>query len=950
MTSGLGSVRGQIRIDAKQAIAEYAALRAANLSTRTSLLASAAVFAKVGVVALAAAAPIVLLFKKAISAAADFEKKIDFFGAVTNASQEDMQAVADKAIDMSRTTVFSATQMADAFVEFGKAGISTRDILDGVAESTANLAQAAAIDMPAASNIIVSTMKTFNIAAADSAHIADVLAGAANASIIDIEDIAYSLKYAGGIAAATKIPFESLTTAIALLGNAGIRGSTAGTSLRQIMVSLTSQTPKATEVLKKLGIITKNNTNLFIDQQGHLKPLDQIFQILQDHTRGLTDAQRLAATKTIFNSRALAAANILLKDGAAGFAKMNAEISKTSAADVAAKRLDNLAGDTQRLKNAIQTMLIQAGGPLQDFMRSIVKSLTAAVRWFGNLSEGQQKAIIYTLAGVAAFLILVGTLSLMISAVLMTVRVYKDLRLALMLVRTAAIKPLITALRALMVSLLTNPVFLIIAAIVALGIAFIVLWKRSETFRKIVMAVLHAVANAAKAVANAFVTAFDAIIKAAKATARFFQAVWAGIQKWIVDPVVGAFKAVVSAIKTAGRAISSAFSAIVGFVQRHWKQIMTIIALFLGPLALAIALIVDIVTTNWDWIKTHTIAVWNAIWNIIKGIITILVSIFNLYFNTIKTIVLTVWNAIQTASEAVWNAIVAILTPIINALVAFFTIQFNAIKFIITTVWNAVRTASVTAWNAIKAVLTPIVNGIRNVITTAFNATRSAVTTAWNGIASLLQGVYNNTISRVITAIKTAVSGIATVIDSLQTTWHRVWTAVSDTIRSVWNGPMGEVLHFLEGILNRISSVMGAISGAIGKVTGAAKSAGGFVGKVTGLFGSGGWVPGGKNEIGGLVHGQEYVLSTDMLAGRQKIDPGVMAKVLAGQRISAHAASLDASRSISNRTAGAKFAPSASTPVNLRVFIGDRELTDLVRVEIDEAFAPLGPMTKAGAV
>src|SRR6266550_3229985 len=141
--TAFGQIRGQVRIDVAQAIAQYAALRAANASTIASLRAASTTFIGVGIAATAAGVGLLALFGKAVSAAAQFEKKIDFFGAVTDATQADMDAVAKKALEMGKTTIFSANQMADAFVEFGKAGVNTKDIIGGVADSVVALASAA---------------------------------------------------------------------------------------------------------------------------------------------------------------------------------------------------------------------------------------------------------------------------------------------------------------------------------------------------------------------------------------------------------------------------------------------------------------------------------------------------------------------------------------------------------------------------------------------------------------------------------------------------------------------------------------------------------------------------------------------------------------------------------------------------------------------------------------
>lgn len=887
MTSA-GSISGQIRISAKQAIAEYAALRAANAATRTALLTSSAAFAKVGVAALAGAAPIALLFSKAISSAATFQKKIDYFGAVTGASRKDMQAVADKALEMGKTTVFSADQMADAFVEFGKAGISTRDILNGVADATVNLAQAADISVGEASNIMASQLATFQLGAKGAGHVADVLAGAANASIIDVSDLAYSLKYAGGIAASTGVSFDSLVTAISLLGQRGIKGSTAGTSLRQIMVSLTGSTAKATKQLKAIGIITKDGTNKFVDATGHIKSLSEVFQILQNAEKGYTDAQQLSINKNIFNTRALSAVQILMRDGAKGFVDMQNQINKVSASDVAHKRLDNLAGDWTRLKNTIQTVLIQVGTPLQNFMRRIVQGLTGLVRWFGNLSPGMQQAIIYGLGVVGAFLAIVGVLSLTISLVLKVIQVYKDLKAAFIVIRTVTLA-MSASFRAAAVALLTNPVFLIIAGLAALVIAIIYCWKHFKTFRDVVKAVWHAIEGFFKGAWEVMKKIFDTIVKYAKET-------WDIFYKVFVEPWIIVAKAIAGAFTAVYKAIVGAVTSIINWVKGHWKWL----ALLLGPIGIAL----DIITTHWTAIKNFIMTVVNAILTGVRA----------------------AWNTISSITSAIWNAIVAVIETVVGVIVAFFTIQFNIIKTIITTVWGAIQTATIVAWNVIKTIVTTVVNVLKRIVTTGFNAVKSVVTTVWHAVASIFSSVYHGAIQPVINALKTAINSLSGPLHKLHGVWNAVWNAIKAVASAIWNHGIKPIFDGVLGAIDKIGGAIGKLKKFADKIKGffggIAHGIGSVVGKVGGFLGlaSGGWVPGRKGDLARnvRVHGGEYVLSTDMLSGRAKIDPRVLSSLFASQR------ALSAS---TNAMASRVSPPSRSPVVNLDIpeHLGKRE-------------------------
>lgn len=484
----LGTIRGQIRLDIRQAVAAYAALRAQNARTVYALRGTGDSFVGAGKTMGAAGGVMVYAFAKVVSAAAEFERKMDYFGAVTDTNAKKMQTLSDYTLQLAQDTIYSAGEIADGIIELGKAGVSAEQIMHGVGDAMASLGAAGDIPLAQSGQIITSTIQQFNMSAKEATHVADLLAGAANASIADISDLGVSLKYVGGVADAAGLKFDDTTTAISLLAKAGIRGSTAGTSLRQMIVSFGGATGPATEQLEELGIITKNGTNLFYDMEGRLKPLSKVFQILQDKTAGLTQKQRLMAFRTIFNNRALSAAAILSREGSKGFEKMSKAMSKISAADVAHKRLDNLSGDIEILKGNIETFMVKAGTPFQEQMRKWVQMLTKLVQAFGNLDPQTQKNIIQFIGMAGAALVVMGAINIVIGTIFRFV--------ASMLKMAAGMKFLFKILRIVIFNLRWLAVILggavsataaiVIAVILALGAAFIIAYKKSETFRNFV--------------------------------------------------------------------------------------------------------------------------------------------------------------------------------------------------------------------------------------------------------------------------------------------------------------------------------------------------------------------------------------------------------------------------------------------------------------------------------
>jgi TP901 family phage tail tape measure protein len=128
--------------------------------------------------------------------------------------------------------------------------------MNGAAEATLNLAAAGGVSLPDAATIAANALAEFNLKGSDMAHVADLIAGAANASALDVSDFKFSLSAAGAVAATVGFSFDDLAQGIAVMGKAGITGSDAGTSLKTMMMNLVPATNKAADTMRDLGIIT----------------------------------------------------------------------------------------------------------------------------------------------------------------------------------------------------------------------------------------------------------------------------------------------------------------------------------------------------------------------------------------------------------------------------------------------------------------------------------------------------------------------------------------------------------------------------------------------------------------------------------------------------------------------------------------------------------------------
>jgi TP901 family phage tail tape measure protein len=456
----LGTAHGQIEIDASTLGRAISALD----SVSGAML-------KVGAVA-------GLALGYAIKSAADFEQQMSRFQAATHASGQNMDLLREKALQLGRDSAYGATEVAKAFAELAYAGASTKEIIQGLGDATVYLAAAGEIPLADASRTLINTMRQFNIPAKDAVNIANELARAANASTIDVTDLTTSLRYAGPVAAALHIPFRQVAETLAILGNEGIRGSTAGTSLRGILIALTPTSQKAADTMRELGLITADGANQFFTAAGKIKSMSEIAQILQDHTKNLTDEQKKQAFTTIFQRRAMASALALADGGAAAYDKLaKSQQYNTTAQEIMRKKLDNLNGSLKILKSSLETFAITIGEKFQGPLKAAADGLRDLTNWFAALPDDVKTGIAWTLAAFVAFLLLGGILFKLGVWTLRAYRAFKTL--------ATGIKIVTTLLSESSVAALTNPYVLlavvIIAAVAALVLLF-VYWNKVWSF------------------------------------------------------------------------------------------------------------------------------------------------------------------------------------------------------------------------------------------------------------------------------------------------------------------------------------------------------------------------------------------------------------------------------------------------------------------------------------
>lgn len=342
----------------------------------------------------------------AIKEFADFDAKMAQVKTLSGATAEEMNKLSDAALHLGQSIGFTANDVADAEIELVKAGISVQDQLGGALQGALQLAAAGQIDVAQATEIATIAMTQFALKGKDVPHVADLLAAGADKALGSVGDLGEALKSGGLVAAQFGVSLDETVGTLSAFANAGLIGETAGTDLRQMLLKLANPAADAQAALDDLGIS-------IYDQGGKFVGLSNLAGQLKDKLGEKSEADRNAALATIFGSRAIAGANVLYKEGAAGIAKWTDEVDTSGfAAKQAAGKMDNLNGDLTKLKAAFQTSLIEAGSGANDVLRTLVQGLTGLTSLVGDLPQ-PVITVGLAVAGLVAVLGLTGGAALM---------------------------------------------------------------------------------------------------------------------------------------------------------------------------------------------------------------------------------------------------------------------------------------------------------------------------------------------------------------------------------------------------------------------------------------------------------------------------------------------------------------------------------------------------------
>ncbi|WNF06384.1 phage tail tape measure protein [Brevibacillus borstelensis] len=312
----------------------------------------------------------------AFKTAADFESSMSRVGALSGATRAEMALLTQSAKDLGATTVFSASEAAQGMQFLAMAGYKTNEIIAAM-PGLLDTAAAGQTELGETADIVSNILSGFGLQASETGRVADVLTKTFTSSNTDLIKLGYTMKYVAPVAKSLSFSLEEVSAAAGILGNAGIQADMAGTSLRMSLLRLANPPKDAAKALKKL--------NVEVTKGGKMKDLATIIEDVKKGMSKLSEADRASLAADIVGAEAVSSFLTLIDAGPEKLRSFTRELQNSNGAakTIAARQLDNFNGSVKLLDSALESLKINAVGPLLPTFQKITMLLASMAEQYG---------------------------------------------------------------------------------------------------------------------------------------------------------------------------------------------------------------------------------------------------------------------------------------------------------------------------------------------------------------------------------------------------------------------------------------------------------------------------------------------------------------------------------------------------------------------------------------
>ncbi|OMI09307.1 phage tail tape measure protein [Bacillus paralicheniformis] len=747
----------------------------------------------------------------AVKTTADFESAMSRVGALSGATGKQLNSLTQTAEHLGATTAFTATQAAEGMQFLAMAGYKTNDI---IAAMPGLLATAAAgqTDLATTADITSNILSGFGLQAKETARVADVLTKTFTNSNTDLEMLGYTMKYVAPIAHASGQSLESVAAAAGLLGNAGIQGTQAGTSLRRMLTRLAGPPKAAREELHDLGVTVE-------DAKGNMKPLAQIIGELAEATKDMGEADRLAAISRISGVEASSAMLALMDAGQGKIEAFTKELENSggTAEEIAKKQLENLKGQLTYLKSALEGAAIAIGTALLPALKLIVKALQFLVDTFNSLPQPVKSAVAALSALLAVAAVLIGPFLFFVGMIPGIVEGFALMKLfALKL--APALLPIVGASAA------------VIAGLTALGAAIYLTYKHFDTIKKKASEFTAIAGQKVTPVLKTISSLFKGI--AETLTGDFTQgsiAIHNLLPQSVANVIVKGLASIRSGFDDLKKAITDAFNGDYSGIAEFIPNIIGILVGGIPGLIVAgskfLPAIAQGIEQNMPTILEKATEIVNSLVNgvtanlprILQAGLEMITGLLEGFTQALPNIVEKVTQVVDTIIQTITTMIpvilatgVMILTSLIEGIVSALPTIIEAATTVLSTLINTVVTLLPMIIEAGIQILTSLISGLIQALPMLVEATIQLITMLIQTIIQNLPTIIEAGIQILISLINGIVSILPKLIEMAIYLIVAVATALIENLPKIIDAGIKLLLALIDGIIKMLPTLIEA--------------------------------------------------------------------------------------------------------------------------------------------
>lgn len=762
----------------------------------------------------------------------NFTSTMSEVSAISGATGEDFEKLEACAREYGATTVFSASNAAEALKYMSLAGWDA-DQSTSALGGVLNLAAASGMELGAASDMVTDYLSAFAMEAGDAAYFADLLSYAQSHSNTTAEALGEAYKNCAANLNAAGQDVETVTSLLEGMANQGYKGSEAGTAMAAIMRDITNG--------MKDGAIKIGETSVAVmDAQGNFRDLTDILTEVEAATNGMGDAERAVALSSTFTADSTKGLNLILNEGMDNIAGYEEELrgASGSAEEMANIMNDNLSGDVAAMNSAFEELGLKIYDALESKLRAGVQFITngviPAIEWLG----GHIPEVTIAVSGLGAVIAAMnwGTISSKIA-----------------MVKGALVK-LAAALGG--VSL---PAIAIIAVITAVALAFTNLWKNNEEFRNKITAIWDGIKAKFDEFGQGIVDRLNALGFEFEDITEVMKAVWDGFCEVLAPIFEGVFQQISNILNEALDILTGLFDIFAGIFTGDWDMVWQGVQEVFGAVwDFAVATFENWISTftsladtvlGWfgtDWetvwtnVKTFFSDTWNAISSFFSGILTGIKTFFTDTWNAIVSFFsgilsgiyssvtgtmteihdtfTNIWDSITGFLSGAWETIKNIVTVGIMAVKEIISAAFQIITLPFRFIWENCKDTVLSIWETIKSVIGEKIDAVKEKITTVTTAISNVASAAWNAISSTASSLWEGIKGTIGSKIDAAKEKVSTATSAITSVASSAWSSVSSTASSLWN-------TISSTVSSKISAASSAVSSATSTITSVASSA-----------------------------------------------------------------------------------------------------------------------------